>query len=222
MQDNIIIKKNAFTMIELLVAIVIVGILLALLLPVIYHLKENAQRGVCINNMRQIGLAWHMYLDDHNGLFPDFKSQFSVAPYYIYGGGDTILYGGFPKENKVLNRYIDDIEVLRCPRDQGDFQGIDNDFEQMGTSYLFNAYTPGGSGGWKPTLNGISIEKVQNAIKTILLIEEPGYNFFGGEDVGIHWHDKKAPYAMTLFIDSHVKYILITNNDEGDEWKFLP
>ena len=62
-------RKRGFTLIELLVVIAIIAILIALLLPAVQQAREAARRTQCRNNMKQIVLALHNYLDVHS-LFP--------------------------------------------------------------------------------------------------------------------------------------------------------
>ncbi|MCS7305034.1 MAG: DUF1559 domain-containing protein [Thermoguttaceae bacterium] len=56
-------RKRGFTLVELLVVIAIIGLLIALLLPAIQAAREAARRATCINNLKQLGLAFHNFHD---------------------------------------------------------------------------------------------------------------------------------------------------------------
>lgn len=65
------VKRLGFTLIELLVVISIIAVLAAILFPVFGRAKDKAKQATCLSNMRQIGLAFGMYLDANNDVLPD-------------------------------------------------------------------------------------------------------------------------------------------------------
>lgn len=64
-------RRAAFTLIELLVVIAIIAILAAILFPVFARAKEAAKKANCLSNLKQLGTAWTLYLDDYDDRMPD-------------------------------------------------------------------------------------------------------------------------------------------------------
>ena len=92
--------RRAFTLIEMLVVVTIIGLLAALLFPVFAKVRENGRRTSCLSNERQIGLALLQYTADNDAYFPN-----AFTP---HNAGDWALQV-FP--------YVKDPAVYRCPDD---------------------------------------------------------------------------------------------------------
>jgi prepilin-type N-terminal cleavage/methylation domain-containing protein/prepilin-type processing-associated H-X9-DG protein len=113
-------RVGAFTLVELLVVIAIIGILAALLLPVLSQAKSRARRIECVGNLKETGLAFHLFANDHNGKFTTQVStndggslEFVTAGYQIIG---SHFYFSFQHFRPLADALVTP-QPLACPAD---------------------------------------------------------------------------------------------------------
>jgi prepilin-type N-terminal cleavage/methylation domain-containing protein/prepilin-type processing-associated H-X9-DG protein len=104
--------RNAFTLIELLVVIAIIAILAAMLLPVLNQAEARAQTANCLNNLKQLQLAYRMYVDDNNDCLP-LNGNGGGSISWITNGVSTVLFDGL--RGGVLYQYNQNVKIYVCP-----------------------------------------------------------------------------------------------------------
>ena len=226
---------EAFTLIELLVVIAVIGILAALLLPVLSHAKAKAQRAACTNNLRQINLGIRMYSDDSNDASPSPGSAASPTNFgSLYSGYKQLLKNGVGANGASSPQD----KLFACPADKfypNHIFGPDDlvsptAYVQKGlheepyvdfSSYSFN----GGDGRTEAVgtngrtitrigLGNVKLGAVKHPSRTVLIAEASALTPWS-------WHQPSTQFifndAMNVvsFMDGHVSYIKIFKNDTG-------
>jgi prepilin-type N-terminal cleavage/methylation domain-containing protein len=138
--------RRAFTLLELLICIAIIGALLAILVPALSRAKKTSYNAVCGNNLRQIGFAFSLYVQEHADRLPSPQQIFAQNADWKFGGLDLVGPDRTPvlASARPINKYIDDratvatrsSSLFSCPADAGVWDRATARRGEPGTSML--------------------------------------------------------------------------------------
>ncbi|WP_395088680.1 type II secretion system protein [Armatimonas sp.] len=204
--------KKAFTLIELLVVIAIIAILAAILFPVFSKAREKARQTSCVSNVRQMGTAWMMYVQDYDETFPPNNSPVATNAEWVLRPGAAFpckpcrpinKVTGLPYDPRVFAMpYVKNDQMFRCPSDVG-----------IPTSIA--AEPTAGKPVWKAEGSSYCLNTVVTRLGTLAAIPVPSDTYMGAEIYG--WHGDDAanrwsvatghPNRVTYFVDGHAKVV---------------
>jgi len=106
-------QSRAFTLIELLVVIAIIALLVSILLPALGQARDQARAAVCLSNVKQVGLAFFLYAEEHRGIIPGSYYQGYSSNLDWCGANNNEWLSNrqrykHPMETSVLRRYYND------------------------------------------------------------------------------------------------------------------
>ncbi len=165
-------RNHAFTLIELLVVIVIIAILAAILFPVFVSARESARRTVCLSNLKQLGTAFQLYLQDYDDQMPGANDNSQG----IEVGGAWNYYTRFPANQPgppsfdmtkgAIYPYVKNAQIYICPDDSIG--------RQTGNSYAVSSCLVVGD--WEGFHPGKSLAQFGNVSAWMLLGEEAEFD----------------------------------------------
>lgn len=158
------IRRNGFTLVELLVVIGIIALLISVLLPALNRARAAAMQTQCLSNMRQIGLALQMYANENKGSLPP-ASTTPGNPADCEQFGEEAVYIPYPNYLGSLIRYINgNIQIFICP--------VPEPQEMSGTGAGY-ATTPrsDSSYGGNAAVLGQKVARIRNSSEVIYLQE---------------------------------------------------
>lgn len=233
--------RRAFTLVELILVIVVIGILASILLPSFAKAKRRGMRAKSINNQKQIGLAYRAYIEDHKDYYPqvrgfagvggklgalgDLAKTIQPQPWEIDLMGASTL-----QEDRPLNKYVVNIDIFHDPADNGGTKfGVDSCFEALGNSYqpqvgadffrvkrvLGETAETKDSYAWR----SIRDDELRDSLSNKIIQGDWNWPW----DSADSWHGEKGEAGhIMLYADGHAAYFVFPPSQLMANWAVVP
>lgn len=173
-----------FTLVEVLVVVAVLALLMAILLPSLARSRERARTVVCLSNMRQLGIAVHMFAHSHQGRFVSHGLETASVPNSEEREAESWF--------NTMNREYGNKLVARCPTDRSVYwtephPNSDPPAYRV-VSYAFNDYLSGKVEGWESYNLLHRVRRPATTVVFVELAEDTGFA------VGDHFHPQLWPF----------------------------
>lgn len=232
---------RGFSMLELLITMGIVAVLLSLLLPSLRYVRYAANGAVCATNLRQIGIGWRQYVDDHQAMpFREDADWKYGGASFLAGGRRTVLATDRPVNDYILPdspQSTDSLAYLfRSPLDTGYHwteasghpvsQSVfpqPTVFERFGTSYRANPLLLD-QRRWRPAgpAGPMAEHEIVTMPSRMLLVGVPQWQISVDGEWRVHasWHPEPQT-GNALFLDGSVRQTDFAEG-LGSTFEYLP
>lgn len=171
-------RPPAFTLVELIVAVLVVSVLSSLAFPVYERVVQGSRAAACVSNLGQLGAGLNLYLGDHNMTMPTMKAARADRQ------EDT------PVLDNTLTAQVSDARIFTCPADK---QGV---AAKTGTSYF-----------WNSALNGQNIAtlnflRVQDTTRIPILSDKDKFHPYLPFEVNVLYADGHATRDLKFSVDT--------------------